>query len=128
VRGSQLQAVGRPGEASGRRDTRDKLRTVLGGAVRLGDRFLGDAVEGTNLLYHRRRLSRLGHAGSFSPGHDGSLWAAGDPPPRTGNELDVLIDGEEALPAIARAIRSARSHVHIAGWSMTPRFQFDARR
>jgi phosphatidylserine/phosphatidylglycerophosphate/cardiolipin synthase-like enzyme len=36
--------------------------------------------------------------------------------------LDVLIDGEEVLPAIERAIRSARSHVHISGWSITPGF------
>jgi phosphatidylserine/phosphatidylglycerophosphate/cardiolipin synthase-like enzyme len=34
----------------------------------------------------------------------------------------VLIDGEQVLPAIERAIRSARSHVHIAGWSMSPPF------
>lgn len=37
--------------------------------------------------------------------------------------LEVLIDGEEVLPAIAQAIRSARSHVHIAGWSITPPFE-----
>ncbi|MBV9312086.1 MAG: hypothetical protein JOZ73_14755 [Solirubrobacterales bacterium] len=36
--------------------------------------------------------------------------------------LDALIDGEEVLPAIEQAIRSARSHVHISGWSMTPSF------
>ena len=91
--------------------------------LRWGDRVLGDAVEGTDLLYHGHRLSRLGHAASFAPSHDDSLWAAGDPPPRAGNELDVLIDGEEVLPAIEQAIRSARTHVHIAGWSMTPGFQ-----
>ena len=60
---------------------------------------------------------------SFSPDRDDSLWAAGDPPPRTGNSLEALIDGEEALPAIEQAIRSARRHVHIAGWSRTPGFE-----
>jgi phosphatidylserine/phosphatidylglycerophosphate/cardiolipin synthase-like enzyme len=34
----------------------------------------------------------------------------------------VLIDGEEALPRIAAAIEWARSHVHIAGWHLTPGF------
>jgi phosphatidylserine/phosphatidylglycerophosphate/cardiolipin synthase-like enzyme len=36
--------------------------------------------------------------------------------------LDALIDGEEVLPAIEQAIRSARSRVHISGWSITPGF------
>jgi phosphatidylserine/phosphatidylglycerophosphate/cardiolipin synthase-like enzyme len=104
------------------RDRIGKLRRALRDPVRLGDRILGDVVEGANMLHHRRRLSKLGHAVSFSPDRDDSLWAAGDPPPRTGNAVEALIDGEEVLPAIAQAIRSARSHVHIAGWSMTPRF------
>jgi phosphatidylserine/phosphatidylglycerophosphate/cardiolipin synthase-like enzyme len=91
--------------------------------VRLGDRVLGDLIEATVLHHHRRRLSKLGHRASVSPPPDGSLWAAGDPPPRTGNALEVLIDGEEVLPAIAQAIRSARSHVSIAGWSITPPFE-----
>jgi phosphatidylserine/phosphatidylglycerophosphate/cardiolipin synthase-like enzyme len=105
------------------RDRIGKLRRVVDDPWRFGDRVLGDVIEGVNMLHHRRRLSKLGHAVSFSPGRDDSLWAAGDPPPRTGNSLEALIDGEEVLPAIARAIRSARSHVHIAGWSMTPRFE-----
>jgi phosphatidylserine/phosphatidylglycerophosphate/cardiolipin synthase-like enzyme len=92
------------------------------GALRWADRMLGDAAEGLSLRHHRRRLSKLGHSQSFSPGSDGSLWAAGDPPPRPGNSLEALIDGEEVLPAIEQAIRSARSHVHISGWSITPGF------
>ena len=62
-----------------------------------------------DLLHHRRRLSKLGHRRSFSPGWGGSLWAAEDPPPRPGNVLDVLIDGEEVLPAVEQAIRAARA-------------------
>lgn len=92
------------------------------GPLRRGDRVLGDFVEGASLLRHRRRLSKLGHGRSFSPDSDGSLWAAGDPPPRPGNVLDALIDGEEVLPAIEQAIRSARRHVRISGWSITPGF------
>lgn len=43
-------------------------------------------------------------------------WAAGDPPPRAGGALELLIDGGEALPRIAEVLSGARSHVHIAGW------------
>lgn len=39
-------------------------------------------------------------------------------PPRTGNALQVLIDGEETFKAIIEAVRSARSFVHIAAWHM----------
>lgn len=101
---------------------RDTLRGMSDSPLRSGDRILGDVVEGASLLHHRRRLSKLGHRESFSPGCDGSLWAAEDPPPRAGNVLDVLIDGEEVLPAIEQAVRSARSHVHVSGWSITPSF------
>jgi hypothetical protein len=31
-------------------------------------------------------------------------WAEGDPPPRPGNELEVIVDGAEALPRIADEI------------------------
>ena len=63
-------------------------------------------------------------AGSISwiPRTVPSLWAAGDPPPRNGGALDVLVDGGEALPRIAEALAGARSHVHIAGWHVTPDF------
>jgi hypothetical protein len=36
--------------------------------------------------------------------------------------LEVLVDGAEALPRIHEAICNARSHVHIAGWHVTPGF------
>ncbi len=41
---------------------------------------------------------------------------------REGCALEVLIDGAEALPRIAEAIREAKSFVHIAGWHVTPSF------
>ena len=39
--------------------------------------------------------------------------------------MEVLIDGETALPSIAQAIRAARSHVHIAGWHVSPDFELE---
>jgi len=41
---------------------------------------------------------------------------------REGNELEVLIDGAQALPQIAAAVSGARSSVDIAGWHVTPDF------
>jgi phosphatidylserine/phosphatidylglycerophosphate/cardiolipin synthase-like enzyme len=35
----------------------------------------------------------------------------------------VLIDGERACGAIARALAGAQSHVHIAGWHLSPGFE-----
>jgi phosphatidylserine/phosphatidylglycerophosphate/cardiolipin synthase-like enzyme len=90
--------------------------------LRLADRLLGDVLEFGILAKHRYRLVRLGHRESIDP-RPGVLWASGEPPPRKGNLLDVLIDGEQVLTAIEQAIRSARSHVHIAGWSITPPFE-----
>jgi phosphatidylserine/phosphatidylglycerophosphate/cardiolipin synthase-like enzyme len=46
----------------------------------------------------------------------------GEPPPRPGNAVDVLIDGAEALPIIASELKAACSHVHITGWFFSPHF------
>jgi phosphatidylserine/phosphatidylglycerophosphate/cardiolipin synthase-like enzyme len=95
---------------------------VGGGAVARLDGALGRAIELGVEHHHRRRLRRLGHAGVLAGGGD-ELWARGEPPPRPGNQLDVLIDGAEALPAIAEALLAARSHVHITGWHLASHFE-----
>jgi phosphatidylserine/phosphatidylglycerophosphate/cardiolipin synthase-like enzyme len=41
---------------------------------------------------------------------------------RSGNAVEVLIDGAQALPAIAGELLQARSHVHLTGWHFTPDF------
>jgi phosphatidylserine/phosphatidylglycerophosphate/cardiolipin synthase-like enzyme len=84
------------------------------------DALLGDRVERIIRSHHRRRLRRIGweHALDAPPGS----WSSGDPPPRSGNELQPLVDGAAALPQIARAIAGARSYVHLAGWYFSPSF------
>jgi phosphatidylserine/phosphatidylglycerophosphate/cardiolipin synthase-like enzyme len=86
------------------------------------DGWAGDAIEVAIGGHHRRRLRRVGRLDQLEPPHGSSLWAAGDPQPRSGCALDVLVDGGEALPCIAEALAGARSHVHIAGWYVTPDF------
>jgi phosphatidylserine/phosphatidylglycerophosphate/cardiolipin synthase-like enzyme len=83
---------------------------------------VGDAVDAAVRAKHRRRLQRLGWARALSPAGD-ELWAEGEPPPRAGNSIDVLIDGAEALPAIAEALAGARRFVHLTGWHITPGFE-----
>ena len=86
------------------------------------DRAAGDWLERLVAAHHRRRLTRLGWAQALSPTGAG-LWAEGDLAPRSGNELRVHIDGASALPAIARALSTARGQVHIANWHASPDFR-----
>jgi phosphatidylserine/phosphatidylglycerophosphate/cardiolipin synthase-like enzyme len=87
------------------------------------DGWIGDRVESAIRSHHRRRLSRAGQLERLDPPRSSSsLWATADPAPREGNDLEVLIDGAQALPMLAQALAGARSSVHIAGWYITPDF------
>jgi len=89
------------------------------------DQALGERLERLVTAHHRRRLGRVGwrHALDAPPGG----WAAGDPTPRPGNRVDVLVDGAEALPAIVRELEGSRSHVWLAGWHFTPELELGGR-
>jgi len=84
------------------------------------DDAIGDAAERAVMAHHRRRLERQGWRHALEAGPGG--WAAGDPPPRPGNDVEVLIDGAEALPRLAAELENARSSVQIAGWHFSPEF------
>jgi phosphatidylserine/phosphatidylglycerophosphate/cardiolipin synthase-like enzyme len=105
---------------------------VLESAIGRADALAGAAIEQAVRTRHRRRLRRSGRLRQLDPPPGDSLWAAGATPPRPGTAMRVLVDGAEALPEIEAAIASARSHVHIAGWHLTPDFGLtrapDARR
>ncbi|HYZ76559.1 MAG TPA: phospholipase D family protein [Gaiellaceae bacterium] len=88
--------------------------------MQIDDR-VGDAIERAIGAHHRRRLRRLGWAHALDG--QGPAWARGDPPPRSGNAVEVLADGAEALPRIAEELRHAASHVRLAGWHVTPTFR-----
>ena len=85
------------------------------------DAAVGDGIERAMIHHHMRRLRRHGHLAAVAPGSEG-LWAATGAPPRSGNSMEVLIDGANALPAMADAIRSAQRHVHVCSWHLEPDF------
>ncbi|MDT5052079.1 MAG: hypothetical protein QOF66_445 [Mycobacterium sp.] len=87
------------------------------------DRGVGVGLERWVRGHHHRRLRRLGHTSVFEFAAGSGLWALTDPPPRPGNAVEVLIDGERACGDIAKALAGAHSQVHIAGWHLTPGFE-----
>jgi phosphatidylserine/phosphatidylglycerophosphate/cardiolipin synthase-like enzyme len=95
---------------------------MAGSLISRVDSRVGDAIEAAVVAKHRRRVERLGWARALAPDGDG-LWAEGDPPPRAGNSIEVLIDGAEALPAIAEALAGAQRFVHVTGWHIAPGFE-----
>jgi phosphatidylserine/phosphatidylglycerophosphate/cardiolipin synthase-like enzyme len=90
------------------------------------DGVVGDAIERSVCAHHRRRLRKLGHARALDPPPEGSSggWAGtGAFAPAAGNEIELLVDGANALPRIAEVIASASSYVHVAGWFFSPEFR-----
>ncbi len=87
------------------------------------DSLIGDGVDAAVKRKHQRRLHRLGWNRAVNPPTDGAMWAAGDPPPRQGCAMQLLIDGAEALPEMARVMRAARHYVHLTGWDLAPHFE-----
>jgi phosphatidylserine/phosphatidylglycerophosphate/cardiolipin synthase-like enzyme len=85
------------------------------------DDAIGGGLEHLVTGHHRRRLGRVGWADALDPPSGG--WAAGDPPPREGNDVEVLVDGEDALARIEAAIGAARESVLLAGWTFSPAFR-----
>ena len=84
------------------------------------DRLVGDAITRGVKSHHKRRLERIGWHGALDPPSGG--WAGEMPPARSGNSLEVLIDGARALPAMVSELERAQSQVHITGWYFSPHF------
>ena len=85
--------------------------------------WFGEQLTNQICSHHQRRLRQIGWSRALQPPSGG--WAAGDPPNRPGNAVKILIDGAEALPAIAEELRQARSHVHLTGWHFSPGFALE---
>jgi phosphatidylserine/phosphatidylglycerophosphate/cardiolipin synthase-like enzyme len=87
------------------------------------DAKVGALIESTTRRHHARRLARLGQGHALRG--QGQGWASRGVPARDGNRVVVFIDGVSALPAVAAAVRTARSSVHVAGWAITPTFAME---
>jgi phosphatidylserine/phosphatidylglycerophosphate/cardiolipin synthase-like enzyme len=92
--------------------------SLPGGFGRL-DSAIGVRVANAVCSHHRRRLNGLGKHALDAPAGG---WADDAPPPRPGNRLDVLVDGEQMFGTLLDELRTARSHVHMTGWFMSPEF------
>ena len=89
-------------------------------ALLSAESLFGEAISDQISRHHRRRLRRIGWEHALDAGE--SPWATGQPPPRAGNAIEILIDGAEALPVIASELSSARSHIHLTNWFLSPDF------
>src|SRR4051794_26329945 len=87
------------------------------------DARLGDTLERAVTGHHVRRLRRQGQLAALAPGTPGGYAQTATAPPRAGNALEVLVDGAQALPAMAEAIQGARRHVHVCSWHLEPDFR-----
>ncbi|MEU4742297.1 phospholipase D family protein [Actinosynnema sp. NPDC023658] len=90
------------------------------GLLDVVDEKLGDGLESLLCAHHGRRLRKLGWGSAFAPE---AGWWTPRRPVRSGNRVEVLVDGHEVLPAVASAIGSARKSVHLAGWCASPDFR-----
>ena len=97
----------------------DLVRVSQPRIVQVVDRRLGRAITGAVVAHHRRRLARIGWSQALDGGADGASQRG--TPSRRGS-LEVLVDGAEALPRMAKELERARSHVHLAGWHVEPGF------
>jgi phosphatidylserine/phosphatidylglycerophosphate/cardiolipin synthase-like enzyme len=95
-------------------------RFVESATVKLGAAF-GERIDDAVRNRHRSRLRRVGWEHALDGA--GRSFARGSFPSRRGNRLDVLVDGSEALPAIAEELARAESYVHLAGWFFSPELQ-----
>ncbi|MFL5955640.1 MAG: phospholipase D-like domain-containing protein [Gaiellaceae bacterium] len=86
------------------------------------DDAVGAGVERLVVNHHRRRLRRRGWRHAYDPPADG-LWCAGDPPPRDGNRVELIVDGEKALGRLQDELAGARESVLLAGWHFEPSFR-----
>lgn len=80
------------------------------------DDLVGETIERIVRSHHTRRLRRYGSGEAIDPPSDGGWASTASCAPRSSCRVEPFLDGAEALPRIADAIRSARSHVHLAGW------------
>src|SRR5688500_2637587 len=85
-------------------------RFLESATVKIGHAF-GERIDDAVRSRHRGRLRRVGWEHAL----DGAelTYADGTFPARKGNTLELLVDGSEALPAIAAEMARAESYIHL---------------
>ncbi len=81
----------------------------------------GSAIDRAVATHHARRLRRIGWQHALEV--DGRGWARGVLPARSGNAVEVLIDGASFLPMVADELARAESHVHLTGCFFSPELE-----
>jgi phosphatidylserine/phosphatidylglycerophosphate/cardiolipin synthase-like enzyme len=92
-------------------------RFLESATVKIGHAF-GERIDDAVRSRHRGRLRRVGWERALDANE--LTYAKGAFPARTGNTLELLVDGSEALPAIAAELARAESYVHLTGWFFSP--------
>jgi len=88
------------------------------------DDLVGETIERLIRAKHAWRLRRHDGGRAIDPAAGG--WAeTASCPPRPGCRVEPFVDGSDTLARIADAVRSARSHVHLAGWHFDPSFRLE---
>jgi phosphatidylserine/phosphatidylglycerophosphate/cardiolipin synthase-like enzyme len=95
-------------------------RFLESATVKIGHAF-GERIDDAVRSRHRGRLRRVGWTHALDASE--LRFASGTFPARDGNSLQLLVDGSEALPAIAAEIAKAESSVHLTGWFFSPELQ-----
>ncbi|HKX47983.1 MAG TPA: phospholipase D family protein [Gaiellaceae bacterium] len=92
-------------------------RFLESATVKIGHAF-GERIDDAVRSRHRGRLRRVGWEHALDAPE--LTYADGTFPARKGNALELLVDGSEALPAIAAEMARAESYVHLTGWFFSP--------
>jgi phosphatidylserine/phosphatidylglycerophosphate/cardiolipin synthase-like enzyme len=85
------------------------------------DCWVGDHVESAVRRHHRRRLVKVGWDAALDAAP--SFWSHRAPPPQPGHEVEIFVDGAEALPVMVDALRKAEQRVFLAGWFFSAAFE-----
>ena len=110
---------GGSGAKHGRVDGKPPLGRLAKSATGAVIHTVGEGVERVVASHHRRRLRKVGWEQAFD-GTELDYSRNATFQPRTGNKVEVLVDGAAYLPMLAEEIGAARSHVHLLGWCFSP--------
>lgn len=92
---------------------------LLARALDTAGRRIGLAMEAAIRARHLHRLRRTGHLAPGAPlaSLTGQMFDV-----HPGNQVDVLVDGDDAFGAMAEAVAGATRTVHITNWHAQPTF------